>query len=141
MILGIGNDLVDMRRIEKILADHGMHFEQRSFSAYEQEKANVRKARSVNPNAQAEYYAKRFAAKEAGAKALGTGFRDGIYLKDISVEEDKTGRPFLHMHGGAREQLQKITPPGHEAVLHLTLSDEPPYAQAFVIIEARPIIS
>lgn len=138
MILGIGNDLVDIRRIEKALKRHGSRFEKRCFSAYEQKKGAGRKERSSREQAQSEYYAKRFAAKEAGAKALGTGFRDGIYLRDIAVEEDESGRPFLHMYGGAHQQLQKITPDGHEATLHLSLSDDPPYAQAFVVIEARP---
>ena len=141
MILGIGNDLVDIRRIKQALERHGERFGEKNFSGYEQNKAKARKERSESPEAESEYYAKRFAAKEAGAKALGTGFRDGVFLKDISVEEDEAGRPFLHMYNGAQDQLQKITPQGHEAVLHLTISDEPPYAQAFVLIEARPIIS
>jgi len=141
MILGIGNDLVDVRRIKKILHNHGPRFEKRIFTAYEQEKAHARKVNSANMEAQAEYYAKRFAAKEAGAKALGTGFRDGLYFKHISVEENQSGRPLLYMKEGALQQLQMITPDGHKAFLHLSLSDDPPYAQAFVVIEARPIIS
>ena len=139
MILGIGNDLVDIRRISKALDTHGQRFEKRCFSIYEQQKAQSRKARSTNTQVAAEYYAKRFAAKEAAAKALGTGFRDGIYLKDISVQEDKTGRPFLYMSGGAQKQLEAITPEKHSVIIHLSLTDEPPYAQAYVIIEARPI--
>lgn len=139
MILGIGNDLVDIRRISGALDKHGVRFEQRCFSDYEQQKAQARKVRSANTQAAPEYYAKRFAAKEAAAKALGTGFRDGIYLKDISVQEDETGRPFLYMSGGAQKQLEAITPENHNAILHLSLTDEPPYAQAYVIIEARPI--
>lgn len=137
MILGIGNDIVDIGRIETALNRHGTRFEKRCFSPYEQEKGYARKERSSRPQAQSEYYAKRFAAKEAGAKALGTGFRDGVYLRDLSVEEDEVGRPFLRMYGGALAQLQKITPDGYDAVLHLSLSDDPPYAQAFVVIEAR----
>ncbi len=139
MILGIGNDLVNIRRISKALEKHGTRFEQRIFSDYEQKKAQTRKARSANSGAKAEYYAKRFAAKEAAAKALGTGFRNGIFLRDIHVEEDSAGRPSLHMSNGALAQLKKITPADHKAILHLTLSDELPYAQAFVLIEVQPI--
>jgi len=139
MILGIGNDLVNAERIAKVLERHGTRFEQRCFSDYERTKAAKRDGRSAHPRAKIEYYAKRFAAKEAAAKALGTGFRDGIYLKDISVEEDRHGRPFLYLNGGSQKQLQAITPADHEAILHLTLSDDAPYAQAFVLIEARPI--
>ena len=141
MILGIGNDLVDIRRIKNALHRHGSRFEERIFTSYEQQKSHARKACSANREAQAEYYAKRFAAKEAAAKALGTGFRDGLYFKHIGVKEDQSGRPVLHMSEAALQQLKTITPDGYKAVLHLSLSDDPPYAQAFVVIEARPIMS
>lgn len=132
MILGIGNDLIKIDRIEKALCRHGKRFEARCFTAHEQQKAQSR----ANTNGQAAVYAKRFAAKEACAKALGTGFDNGVFFRDIGVTEDENGRPFLHLSGGAKMQLDRITPLGMTPRLHLSLSDDPPYAQAFVIIEA-----
>mgnify|MGYP003672454714 CR=1 FL=1 len=132
MILGIGNDLVKIDRIENALRRHGKRFEARCFTVHEQKKAQSR----VNANGQAAVYAKRFAAKEACAKALGTGFSNGVIFRDIGVIEDEKGRPFLHLSGGAKMQLDRITPPNMTPTLHLSLSDDPPYAQAFVIIEA-----
>lgn len=133
MILGIGNDLLDMTRIEKTLERYGERFEMRCFTGYEREKAN-----SVsNHNRRISIYAKRFAAKEACAKALGTGFAEGVIMRDIGVVEDEKGRPFLKLKGGAYKKLQELMPEDMHPILHLTLSDDPPFAQAFVIIEAR----
>lgn len=134
MIIGIGNDLVDIRRIAKALAKHGTRFEERSFTPHERYKA----ARHKGTPRYAEIYAKRFAAKEACSKALGTGFSGAVYMRDIGVTEDEAGRPFLTLTGGALERLHDLIPAGMSPVLHLSLSDEPPFAQAFVIIEARP---
>ncbi len=132
MIIGIGNDIVDIRRIEKILNNHGARFEKRCFTSLERKKARSRKASGTNIHV----YAKRFAAKEACSKALGTGFSGSIYMKDIGVVEDKNGRPFLELKRGALERLYEIIPKGKKPILHLSLSDDPPFAQAFVIIEA-----
>ncbi|MCB1681456.1 MAG: holo-ACP synthase [Alphaproteobacteria bacterium] len=132
MIIGIGNDLVDIRRIEKALKRHGRRFEERCFTAAERSKAERRRASGLH----IEVFAKRFAAKEACAKALGTGFSENVFLKDIGVVEDQTGRPFLELTGGALDRLNALIPQGKRPVLHLSLSDEPPMAQAFVIIEA-----
>tara|TARA_R110001592_G_scaffold3525_25_gene20129 strand:+ start:34350 stop:34754 length:405 start_codon:yes stop_codon:yes gene_type:complete len=132
MILGIGNDLVDIRRIEKALSRHGERFEMRCFTAIERKKAERRKGAGLHGHV----FAKRFAAKEACAKALGTGFSGAVYMKDIGVIEDEKGRPFLELRGGALDQLNKMTPRGMRPQMHLSLSDEPPFAQAFVIIEA-----
>lgn len=134
MILGIGNDLVDIGRIGKVLDRHGSRFEMRCFTALERGKAVRRK----NCGTHVHVYAKRFAAKEACAKALGTGFSNTVYMKDIGVVEDEKGRPFLELKGGALERLHKITPNGMRPSLHLSISDEPPFAQAFVMIEALP---
>lgn len=133
MIIGIGSDLVDIRRIEKLIGDHEERFIERCFTDAEKETANGRKPEEVRINA----YAKRFAAKEACAKALGTGFVDGIFLKDIGVVTLPSGAPTLELSGGAKKRLEAITPQGKEASIHLSLTDEPPMAQAFVIIEAR----
>ncbi len=135
MILGIGNDIVHINRIEKVLDRHGQKFKDRCFTSHEQEKAQKRAG--AGNSIVASVYAKRFAAKEACAKALGTGFADGIVMRDIGVIEDGNGRPFLELSGGALRRLNKITPKGMNAALHLSLSDDPPIAQAFVIIEAR----
>ncbi len=134
MIIGIGNDLVDIRRIGRALTRHGERFEKRCFTEHERAKAKTRKAAGTH----VDVYAKRFAAKEACAKALGTGFADGVYMRDIGVIEDKKGRPFLELTGGAQARLQLLIPNGMQPILHLSLTDEPPYAQAYVIIEARP---
>lgn len=132
MIIGIGNDLVDIRRIEKALLRHGDRFEQRCFTTHEREKA----ARRKESGGHVAVYAKRFAAKEACAKALGTGFSEDIYLRDIGVVGDEKGRPFLKLTGGALRKLNSLIPENMNAALHLSLTDEPPYAQAYVIIEA-----
>lgn len=132
MIIGIGNDLVDVRRIEKALLRHGSRFEQRCFTAHEREKALRRR----ESGGHVFVFAKRFAAKEACAKALGTGFSEDIYMRDIGVVEDEKGRPFLKLTGGALRKLNSLIPEGMKPVLHLSLTDEPPYAQAYVIIEA-----
>lgn len=133
MIIGIGNDLVDVRRIEKALLRHGKRFEERCFTPIEQARANKR----LHAGTHIHVYARRFAAKEACAKALGTGFAMGVTMRDIGVVEDENGRPFLELKNGALQRLKDITPQGMDAVLHLSLSDEPPMAQAFVVIEAR----
>jgi holo-[acyl-carrier protein] synthase len=133
MIIGVGNDIVRIDRIENALKRHGEKFKNRCFTSHEQAKAHRRQ--KAGSNAVACVYAKRFAAKEACAKALGTGFADGVNMRDIGVVEDEKGRPFLELSGGALTQLNKITPNEKRAVLHLSLSDDPPVAQAFVIIE------
>ncbi len=135
MIIGIGNDIVDINRIEKALKRHGTRFEEKCFTEHERKKAS----RRLNAGTKAHVLAKRFAAKEACAKALGTGFSEQVFFKDIGVIEDDAGRPFLKLTGGALAKLHELTPDGLEPVLHLSLSDEPPIAQAFVIIEARRI--
>ena len=131
MILGIGTDLVDIRRIEQAIARHGERFINRIYT-------EVERARAERKQNRIDTYAKRFAAKEACAKALGTGFRKGVFFRDMGVVNLPSGKPTLHLTGGALERLQAITPAGHAAVIHLTLTDDPPYAQAFVIIEALP---
>lgn len=135
MIIGIGNDLVDMRRIEKALMRHGERFEERCYTPHERAKAQRRKESGGHVGV----FAKRFAAKEACAKALGTGFSQGVYMRDIGVIEDEAGRPFLELTGGARDKLNTLIPDGFVPMLHLSLTDDVPYAQAFVIIEARAI--
>lgn len=131
MIIGLGSDLCDIRRIEKTLDRFGDRFVQRVFTATERAKSERRAQRAGS-------YAKRFAAKEACAKALGTGFSRGVFLRDIGVVNMPSGAPTLALTGGARERLLSLLPPGHEAVIHVTLTDEYPLAQAFVVIEARP---
>ncbi|MDQ2083728.1 holo-ACP synthase [Xanthobacteraceae bacterium Astr-EGSB] len=130
MILGIGIDLVDIRRIEKTIERHGERFVARVFTAVERAKAE-RRANRV------ETYAKRFAAKEACAKALGTGFRNGVFFRDMGVVNLKSGRPTLELTGGARRRLEAITPPGTQARIDLALTDEWPIAQAMVVISAE----
>lgn len=132
MILGIGSDLIDIRRVEKVLERHGERFIRRCFTDAEIAKAERRRGAGTHT----ETYAKRFAAKEACAKALGTGFSNGVYMKDIGVVNDPAGRPAIVLTGGALAQLQKMTPSGRMAALHLTLTDEPPLAKALVMIEA-----
>jgi len=132
MIIGIGNDLVDMRRIEKVMARRGARFAQRCFTEAERDLAERRRAVGRHIDT----YATRFAAKEACAKALGTGIAHGVFLRDIGVVNDEHGRPYLRLTGGARARLEALTPPGKAPALHLTFSDEPPLAQAFVMIEA-----
>lgn len=131
MILGVGSDLSDIRRIEKTLARFGERFTQRVFTP-------VERARSERRQDQASSYAKRFAAKEACAKALGTGIRRGVFWRDMGVVNLRSGQPTMALTGGALKRLEAMTPEGCEAFIHLSLTDDHPYAQAFVIIEARP---
>lgn len=134
MILGLGADLCDIRRVEKVLARFGERFTQRVFTETERARAARR-----TPTLHAATYAKRFAAKEACAKALGTGFAQGVFHSDMGVVNLKGGKPTLALTGGAAARLAAITPPGMQAVLELTLTDEPPYAYAQVIIWLRPL--
>ncbi|NWG22819.1 MAG: holo-ACP synthase [Pseudorhodoplanes sp.] len=134
MILGIGSDLVDIRRIEKAIARHGDRFLLRIFTETERAKAERRATRI-------DTYAKRFAAKEACAKALGTGFRHGVFFRDMGVVNLPSGRPTLALTGGALARLNKITPDGCEARIDLSLTDEYPIAQAIVVISAIAIKS
>jgi len=131
MILGIGSDIVDIRRIEKVAGRHGERFLSRVFTAAERARAEGR----ANPVAT---YAKRFAAKEACAKALGTGFRKGVFWRDLGVINLASGRPTMQLTGGALDRLKAITPSGSVARIDLTITDEWPLAQAFVIISATP---
>ncbi|MBI1250180.1 MAG: holo-ACP synthase [Alphaproteobacteria bacterium] len=131
MILGIGSDLCDIRRIEKALARFGERFELRVFTEMERARAKRR------PDQRAASYAKRFAAKEACAKALGTGIRQGVYWRDMGVVNLRSGRPTMALTGGAAERLAALTPPGYVAHIHVSLTDEPPLAQSFVIISAE----
>jgi holo-[acyl-carrier protein] synthase len=131
MILGIGSDLCDIRRIEKTIARHGDRFLERIFTPLERAKAD-RRANRI------ETYAKRFAAKEACAKALGTGFRAGVFFRDLGVVNLPSGKPTMKLTGGAAARLAKILPPDHEAVIDVTITDEYPLASAFVIIQAVP---
>ncbi len=129
MILGVGSDLVDIRRIERALGRHGDRFLARVFTATERTKAERRANRIAT-------YAKRFAAKEACAKALGTGFRHGVFFRDMGVVNLPSGQPTLHLTGGARERLMAMTPAGYEARIDVALTDEWPLAQATVVISA-----
>lgn len=133
MIIGLGSDLCSIERIQAALDRHGDRFEQRCFTATERAKAAAR------PHTRAGTYAKRFAAKEAFSKAVGTGFFRGVYMKDIGVVNLPSGAPTLRLENGAAQRLAEMTPQGHEAMIHLTLTDDHPWAQAFVIIEARPL--
>ena len=132
MILGIGTDLANIERIKGTMDRFGDRFIQRIFTEREQAKANSR------PHGVASTYAKRWAAKEACSKALGTGLRMGIAWKDMAVDNHHTGQPVMSVTGWAAERLAAMTPPGHHAVIHVTLTDDHPWAQAFVVIEARP---
>ncbi|MDP4822879.1 MAG: holo-ACP synthase [Aestuariivirgaceae bacterium] len=133
MILGIGNDVIDIRRVEKTLERFGTRFTDRVFTDVEQRKSDRRAQRAAS-------YAKRFAAKEACSKALGTGFSRGVFWRDLGVVNEPSGRPTMALTGGAETHLAAMTPPGHRAVVHLTLTDDFPYAHAMVIISAVPII-
>ncbi|VTZ51494.1 holo-(acyl-carrier-protein) synthase 1 [Methylocella tundrae] len=130
MIIGLGNDLCDIRRIEDSLARFGERFTNRCFTDVERRKSDGRAGRAAS-------YAKRFAAKEACAKALGTGLRFGVAWREMGVVNLPSGQPTLNLTGGAAKRLESLTPRGFRAVLHLTLTDEYPWAQAQVIIEAR----
>lgn len=134
MIIGIGSDVLDIRRIEKTIARHGDRFLDRVFTPIERAKAEKRTERI-----RAATYAKRFAAKEAASKALGTGFRAGVFWRDLGVVNLPSGQPTLRMTGGAAARLAAITPPGHRAEVALTMTDEFPYAQAMVVITAVPL--
>ncbi|MDP8916364.1 MAG: holo-ACP synthase [Pseudomonadota bacterium] len=131
MILGIGSDLTDIRRIERTLNRHGERFTRRVFTETERARAERK------PHAAATY-AKRFAAKEACAKALGTGMRGGVFWRDMGVVNARSGQPTLALTGGAAARLAALTPPGAQARIHLSITDDHPYAQAFVVIEAVP---
>jgi holo-[acyl-carrier protein] synthase len=133
MILGIGTDLANIERIQGTLDRFGDRFRTRVFTPLEQAKAASR------PHGEAATYAKRWAAKEACSKALGTGLAMGISWIDMAVSNMHTGQPVMHLTGWAAERLAQMTPAGHEAVVHVTLTDDHPWAQAFVVIEARPI--
>lgn len=129
MIIGLGNDMVDISRIEKTLETYGDRFIERIFTPIERAKSDRRANRAAS-------YAKRFAAKEACSKALGTGFHNGVFWKDMGVVNDSLGKPTMHLTGGAKQRLAEITPNGKQAVIHVTITDDHPYAQAIVIIEA-----
>ena len=134
MIIGIGSDILDIRRIERTIERHGDRFLERIFTTAERAKAEKRTERI-----RAATYAKRFAAKEAASKALGTGFRAGVFWRDLGVVNLPSGQPTLRLTGGAAERLKAITPAGHGAVIALTITDEFPYAQAMVVITAVPL--
>jgi holo-[acyl-carrier protein] synthase len=131
MILGLGNDMVDIRRVEKTLERYGDRFVQRVFTEIEQAKSDRRRNRAAS-------YAKRFAAKEACAKALGTGMRQSVFWRDMGVVNLASGKPTMELAGGALARLQRITPAGMRAQIDLTISDDFPWAQAIVIITALP---
>lgn len=131
MILGLGNDVIDIRRIERSIETYGDRFLNRIFTEIERQKSDRRRERAAS-------YAKRFAAKEACSKALGTGFRKGVYWRDMGVVNLPSGRPTLRLTGGAAAQLARMTPPGYEARIDLTITDDFPMAQAIVIISAIP---
>ena len=133
IVLGLGSDLCNIERIQASLDRFGARFETRVFTEIERAKAARR------PFTRAGTYAKRFAAKEAFSKAVGTGFKAGVFMRDIGVVNARSGAPTLALTGGAAARLAALTPPGHEAVVHLTLTDDHPWAQAFVVIEALPL--
>ena len=132
MIIGIGSDLCNIERIQNSLDRFGDRFVNRVFTEVERARADRR------PFTRAGTYAKRFAAKEAFSKAVGTGFKRGVFMRDIGVVNQASGRPTLHLTGGAKQRLDDMTPEGHAAEIHLTMTDDHPFAQAFVIITASP---
>ncbi len=132
MIIGLGNDTIDIRRIERSIERYGERFLARIFTDAERQKSDKRRLQAAS-------YAKRFAAKEACAKALGTGMRMGTAWREMGVVNQRSGQPTMELTGGAAERLKAITPPGHRAVIHLTITDDAPFAQAFVVIEAVPV--
>jgi holo-[acyl-carrier protein] synthase len=132
MIIGIGSDLIDIRRIARSLERYGERFVKRIFTDVEQAKAEGRRERAAT-------YAKRFAAKEACSKALGTGMSRGVFWRDMGVVNLPGGKPTMRLTGGAATRLKAMLPPGHSAQIHLTITDDHPIAQAFVIIEALPV--
>jgi len=131
MIVGLGSDIIDIRRIEATLERYGDRFLRRIFTQIERQKSDRRRLRAAS-------YAKRFAAKEACAKALGTGFRKGVFWRDMGVVNLASGRPTMALTGGAARQLTRLLPAGHEARIDLTITDDFPQAQAVVIISALP---
>jgi holo-[acyl-carrier protein] synthase len=131
MIVGFGSDLMDIRRIERSLERFGKRFTSRIFTEIEQAKSDRRKQRAAS-------YAKRFAAKEACAKALGTGLARGVFWRDMGVVNLRGGRPTMELTGGAAKRLAEMLPEGHDGIIHVTITDDMPWAQAFVIIEALP---
>ncbi|MEQ8967107.1 MAG: holo-ACP synthase [Azospirillaceae bacterium] len=131
MIIGIGNDLIDIRRVERTLERYGERFTGRCFTEMEQRKSDRRRLRAAS-------YAKRFAAKEACSKALGTGLRQGVFWRDMGVANLPSGQPTMVLTGGAADRLAAITPVGMQAVIHLTITDDFPLAQAIVVISAVP---
>jgi holo-[acyl-carrier protein] synthase len=135
MILGLGSDLIDIRRIEKTMERFGDRFLDRIFTPDERRRADKR---AGTPRGRASTYAKRFAAKEACSKALGTGFRRGVYWRDLGVANLPTGQPTMRLDGGAAEQLARMLPAGTKARIDLTMTDDYPWAQAMVIISAEP---
>lgn len=135
MIIGIGSDLLDIRRFEKVMRRFEARFVERSFTPIERTKAEKRRPGGTHIDT----YAKRFAAKEAMSKALGTGFNQGVYMKDMGVVNLPSGAPTMELQGGALKRLQELTPKGYKPVIHLTITDEPPLAKADIIIEARPV--
>lgn len=130
MIIGLGSDLIDIRRIEKSLNRFGSRFSERVFTQIEQAKSDKRKSRAAS-------YAKRFAAKEACCKALGTGISNGVFWRDMGVVNDKSGKPTMVLTNGAAKRLAEMVPSGYEPSIHVTITDDFPLAQAFVIIEAN----
>jgi holo-[acyl-carrier protein] synthase len=131
MIIGMGSDLSDIRRVEKSLERFGERFTHRCFTELERTRSDRKADRAAS-------YAKRFSAKEACAKALGTGIRRGVFWRDMGVANLPSGKPTMVLTGGALERMNALTPAGHRAVVHVSLTDDHPYAQAFVIIEALP---
>jgi|SRR5271165_1301178 len=131
MIIGIGSDMVDIRRIEQTIERYGDRFLSRIFTETERAKSDRRTARAAS-------YAKRFAAKEACAKALGTGLSRGVFWRDMGVVNLPSGQPTITLTGGAAERLQSLVPEGHEAKIHITITDDFPLAHAFVMISAEP---
>ncbi|MGQ3144631.1 holo-ACP synthase [Rhizobium oryzihabitans] len=132
MIIGLGCDLIDIRRVEKSIERFGERFTHRCFTDIERAKSDGRRNRAAS-------YAKRFAAKEACSKALGTGLANGVFWKDMGVVNLPGGKPTMKLTNGAAERLAEMLPAGHRANIHLTITDDHPYAQAFVIIEALPV--
>ena len=133
MIIGLGSDLIDIRRIERSLERYGQRFTDRIFTEIEQEKSDGRRQRAAS-------YAKRFAAKEACSKALGTGIANGVYWRDMGVVNLAGGKPTMNLTNGAAKRLAQLMPDGYEPQIHVTITDDFPLAQAFVIIEAVPIV-
>jgi holo-[acyl-carrier protein] synthase len=131
MIIGIGNDTIDIRRVEKVLERHGERFTLRIFTDIEVAKSERRRLRAAS-------YAKRFAAKEACSKALGTGIRGGVFWRDMGVVNLPSGKPTMALTGGAAKRLASLVPPGHRPAIHVTITDDFPLAQALVVIEAVP---